>query len=77
MLCKTKEGKFTIVVPKQDNEGNNIFIRNYVLFEEYYDEVIQGKPFTVDNCYDFIWPKEPKEFEPGREMSEWIVELED
>lgn len=57
-------------------EGNKIFIRNYVLFEEYYDEVIGDKPFTVENCYDFIWPKEPTLLENGEEMSEWVVELD-
>lgn len=58
-------------------EGNKIFIRNYILFREYYDERIGDKPFTVENCYDFIWPRGSRLLEDGEEMSEWVVDVEE
>ena len=46
-------------------EGSKIFIRNEVLFRQYYEEIIGDKPFTVETCYDFIRSKEPRLVEDG------------
>lgn len=61
------------VLHKKDNK---IYIQNQWLFHEYYEELIGAKPFTVDNCYDFVPPYKSPYLEDGTKFSEWIVDIE-
>lgn len=55
-------------------EDNLIYIRNEVLFGEYYAEVVGQKKFTPQTCYDFIGPKQPRAgWEDGHQESEWVI----
>lgn len=57
-------------------EGEHICIRNEVLFGEEYINLIGSGSFTVENCYDFIPEKGPRELSNGLQISEWKVELD-
>jgi hypothetical protein len=57
-------------------EDDVIYIRNEILYDEYYEETIGKKEFTKQNCYDFIGPKKPRLIEEGRMASEWVIPYE-
>jgi hypothetical protein len=56
-------------------EGEQVCIRNEVLFGEEYIKLIGLAPFTSTNCYDFIPAKGPRELSNGMQVSEWVVGL--
>jgi len=57
-------------------DSGMIYIRNQIIFPEFYEEVIGKNKFTPQNCYDFIQPKGPRELEDGRKLSEWVIPYE-
>lgn len=57
-------------------ENNMLYIRNHVLFQEYYEDTIGNKPFTPETCFNFIGPKTPNYLEDGRQVSEWVIPFE-
>lgn len=54
-------------------EKNMLYIRNEVLYGEYYEESIGDKEFTPQTCFNFIRPKGPNFTECGRKISEWVI----
>jgi hypothetical protein len=48
---------------------NKVYVRNYLLVEDMYEERIGNNTFTIENCYDFINPR----FVSAR-ASEWVVD---
>lgn len=59
-------------------EKNVLYIRNNVLFREYYEEAVGKEAFTPQTCFNFIGEKEPRYIdEDGRRESEWVIPYED
>ena len=56
--------------------GNQIHIQNNIILDDFYDELIGEKPFTIKTCYDFI-PKYRSHSEEGYKLSEWVVDWDD
>lgn len=57
--------------------GNKIYIRNRIIIEDIYTELIGDKPFTLQTCYDFIPERGPQYNEDGRKISEWVTDWDD
>lgn len=55
---------------------NKIYIRNKIAVDDIYSEQIGDRPFTIQNCYDFIPERGPKFNSEGREISEWVIEYD-
>jgi hypothetical protein len=53
--------------------GDKIYIHNQWIFDEIYREFIGNKPFTRENCYDFI-PEYHTDTEDGNKASEWVID---
>ncbi len=54
--------------------GDKVYIRNSIVLSDIYEEYIGDKPFTVDNCYDFIPGKGESYDEDGNKIAEWVVD---
>lgn len=54
--------------------GNKVYVRNQLIISDIYQEQIGDKPFTVQNCYDFIPERGESHDEDGNKISEWVVD---
>jgi hypothetical protein len=54
--------------------GNKIYIRNQLVFNEIYQELIGNNPLTLENCYSFIPPRGSIYDEDGNKLSEWVID---
>jgi CdiI N-terminal domain len=57
-------------------ENDIVFIQNELIVDETYKELINGKPFTLDTCYNYITPRITHTSE-GDKISEWSINLTD
>ena len=51
-----------------------IYIRNNIIFGEFYKKKIGNKLFTPETCYDFV-PDRTTKFSKGIKPSEWVINL--
>jgi hypothetical protein len=54
--------------------GNKIYIRNSIVLENIYKDLIGNSLFTVETCYNFIPPRGDVYNEDGIKISEWVVD---
>ena len=58
-------------------EGDKVYIRNQFLFDKRFMQMQKKHPFTFENCYDFIPPRNPVEgISQEEKVSEWITDLD-
>lgn len=54
-------------------EGEKIYIRNIFLCDKRFLKMLKKQPFTLENCYEFITPREPSL--GAMPVSEWVTDL--
>lgn len=58
----------------KDKRENKLFVQNHILVEEIYTSQVGNKSFTIENCYNYIQPREIID-EEGNKISEWSIDL--
>jgi len=54
--------------------GDKVYVRNSIVIENIYKEMIGDKLFTLETCYDFIPERGGPCNEDGNKISEWVVD---